>query len=250
MSIRGVARDGINAALRPLGVQLVRGWSADPAIQPFLRARKTLAAARRESLSVGEYVDRFSAEPGATAAAVHGMLALAAFDGEVRRVCEIGPGTGRYAEKVIEALRPDRYEVYETARDWLPHLRTLPHAVIQPADGHALSSTASGSVDFVHAQKLFAYLPFVTSVGYMEEMARVVRPGGIVAFDVVNEHCMGEEATRRWVDGSATIYALIPRQWMLDRLDPLGLRLLGSLFVPLSGATTELMVFRRESVSG
>jgi hypothetical protein len=32
-------------------------------------------------------------------------------------VCEIGVGSGRFAEEVIAALHPDRYEIYETARD-------------------------------------------------------------------------------------------------------------------------------------
>ena len=88
------------------------------------------------------------------------MLELADLHDECETVCEIGPGSGRYAEEVIAALHPDTYEVYETATDWLPYLRKLPNAVIRACDGHTLSQTSSASVDLVHAQKVFVYLQF------------------------------------------------------------------------------------------
>jgi SAM-dependent methyltransferase len=226
---------------------VVRGWSADPAIQPFLSARKTMTAARRAGLSLCDYIDQFSAEPGATSATVQAMLRLAELGDGVDRVCEIGPGTGRYAEQVTAALRPVAYEVYETAADWLPHLRELPNVEVMPADGHSLAATRSDSVDLVHAHKVFVYVPLVTTVGYLWEMARVARPGGVVAFDIVTEECMDDTATKRWVTEGATLYSMIPRQWTIDLLDRSGLSLLGSSFAPLSGGRTELLVFRKRS---
>lgn len=244
-TVKAWVASGVNRAVRPLGVQVVRGWSADPAIQPFLSARKTVAAARRAGLTVCDYVDQYSAEPGATAATVQAMLGLAQLGDGVERVCEIGPGTGRYAEHVIAALKPAAYEVYETATDWLPRLRELPNAMVMPTDGHSLSATVSESVDLVHAHKVFVYLPLVVTVGYLWEMARVVRPGGLVAFDVVTESCMDETVTERWVAEGATLYSMIPRQWTIDLLGRSGLSLLGSAFAPLSGGRTELLVFRK-----
>jgi len=75
-------------------------------------------------------------------------------------VCEIGAGSGRFAEEVIAALHPDRYEICETARDWLPWLSRLPGAVIQKCDGRTLSQTPDGSIDLVHAHKVFVYIEF------------------------------------------------------------------------------------------
>jgi SAM-dependent methyltransferase len=246
MSVAGLARHGINGALRPFGIQVVRGHSTDPAIQPFLPARKTIAAAKHAGLSVGDYLDQYSAEPNVTAAAVQAMLQMSALGNEVDRVCEIGPGSGWYAEKVIAALRPTAYEIYETASDWLPYLRRLPNLVERRTDGHTLTDTAGASVDLVHAHKLFVYIPFVTTAGYLEEMARVVRPGGIVAFDIVTESCLTEEATKTWIDQNASIYVPTPRAWTIDLLARDGLSLLGSHFEPLSGGLTELLVFRKE----
>jgi SAM-dependent methyltransferase len=250
MSVLARAHSGVNRALRPVGVQVIRGWSSDAAIQSFLPARKMLAGARRAGLSLTDYVDQYSAEPGATASAVKEMLQLADLPSPAGRVCEIGPGTGRYAEKVIAALQPASYEAYETARDWLPHLSKLPGVQLHAADGRTLSQTASGSVDLVHAHKLFVYIPLVTTVGYLQEMARVVRPGGAVAFDIVTEDCMDESTTRTWVSEGVTLYSMIPRQWTVDLLGRQGLTLLGSALVPMSGGRTELLVFRKQQPAG
>jgi phospholipid N-methyltransferase len=246
MSMKSIARDGVNGMLRPFSVQMVGGRSSNPAVRSFLPARKTIAAARRAGLSLADYIDQGSAEPGATVATVEAMLRVAGLSHHADRVCEIGPGTGRYAELVIAELHPEVYEAYETATDWLPRLRKLPGVQLQAADGRTLSHTRSASVDLVHAHKTFVYLPMVITVGYLEEMSRVVRPGGTVAFDIVTEDCMDEATTKSWVSEGATIYQMIPRQWVIDMLQRDGLSLLGGSFIPLSGGRTELLVFRKE----
>jgi Methyltransferase domain len=151
------------------------------------------------------------------------------------------------SQRVIAALEPSVYEVYETAPDWLPGLRNLRRVKIQPADGRSLAQTASDSVDLVHAHRVFVCLPLVITVGYLEEMARVVRPGGAVAFDIVTENCMDEAATKSWVSQSATLYSMIPRQWTVDLFARHGLSEVGSSFAALVGGRTELMVFCKPS---
>jgi phospholipid N-methyltransferase len=235
----------VNSLLRPLRVQLVPGRSADSAVQDFIPARKTIAAARKAGLSVADYIDSTFARPGATAQTVSTMLRLADLSGGVGTVCEIGPGSGRYAEAVIKALRPDSYEIYETAADWLPHLADLPNAIIRDCDGRALSQTADGSVDLVHAQKVFVYLEFAATIRYLEEMARVVRPHGVVAFDIVTENCLDDATVRHWAQ-QETIYRPIPRAWAIGFMQRRGLSLAGSYIAPLTEGVTELMVFRRD----
>ncbi len=245
MSVKAIAQNGVNAALRPFRVQVVAGFSADPGVKSFVSARQTIVGARREGLAVRDYIDKHNAQPGATAAAVEAMLRLAELD-QADTVCEIGPGTGRYAELVISALHPAVYEMYETAADWLPHLRKLPAARIMPADGRTLSQTKPESVDLVHANKVFVYLPLVSTIRYLEEMARVVRPGGVMAFDIVTEDCMDEAVIKTWVANNSVIYSMIPKQWTIDLLDRHGLLFLGSSFSPLSDGRTELLVFRKK----
>jgi hypothetical protein len=234
--------------LRPLHVQLVSGSSSDPAVKDFISARKTIAAAQKAGLSVGAYIDRTFAKPGTTPDTVGAMLELADLHDKCETVCEIGPGSGRYAEEVIAALHPDAYEIYETARDWLPHLSRLPNVVVRDCDGHTLSQTGEGSVDLVHAQKVFVYLEFYATAGYLDEMARVVRPGGTVAFDIVTETCLDDETVREWAR-RGSIFRPVPRAWTIEFMQRRDLTLRGSHFAPLpdgaTNLTTELLVFRR-----
>jgi len=245
VSVKRFVYDRANDALRPWGVQIVRGFTNNAGIKSFIPAKSTIARAKRERVSVTDYIDKHNATLGATEATVVAMLRLAGLGGNVQRICEIGPGTGRYAERVISALNPDVYEMYETARDWLPYLARLPGAKLQPADGYTLSATESGSVDLVHANKVFVYVPLVVTAGYLGEMSRVVRPGGAVAFDVVTDDCMDEATTEAWIAQRATLYTMLSRQWVIDFLGRRGLTLLGSSFATLSGGRTELLVFRK-----
>jgi SAM-dependent methyltransferase len=245
VSIRAQLAKPINNVLRPLHVQLISGSSPDPAIKDFLPARKIMAAADKAGLPLGTYMDQTFAKPGATPDLVHAMLKLAELNDTCETVCEIGPGTGRFAEEIIATLHPARYEIYETAADWLPRLRQLPNAVMQTCDGRTLSPTPDASVDLVHAQKLFVYTEFFATAGYLEEMARVVRPGGAVAFDIVSENCLSEETVREWTRVTS-FYRPIPREWVVEFMQRRGLTLAGSHFTPLPPGTAELLVFRRD----
>lgn len=245
MTTRTKLAKAINDLLRPMHMQLVSGTSSDPAIKGFIPARKIIAAAENAGLPVGEYIDKTFVQPGATSETIDALLKLAELHSTGGTVCEIGPGSGRFAEKIVETLSPRRYEIYETARDWLPRLGQLPNAVIQECDGHTLSGTADSSVDLVHAHKVFVYLEFYTTAGYLEEMARVVRPGGVVAFDIVTEDCLDDETVRDWVR-TASFFRPIPRGWVAEFMQRRGLTLRGSHFVPLPPGRSELLVFRRD----
>ena len=248
MSVKDRLQLGVNQVLRPFGVQMVRGFTTDPLISPFLPARRTIKRAAEAGLSVGDYLDNYSSEPGATAETVGVMLEATGLPdtAEVGRVLEIGPGSGRYTTRVMSALRPRNYEVYETAPDWVRYLRgEFPEVTFRPADGHTLASTGSSSVDLVHSHKLLCYIPFVTAVCYLDEMARVVRPGGTVAFDLITDDCMDSQMTKTWLAEPArgAIYTVAPRDWVLHFMAQRDLELTRSHFVPLSGGRTELLVF-------
>ena len=245
MSIRTLVAKPINDMLRPLHVQLMSGSSSDPAIKDFLPARKIMAEARKAGLPLGTYMDQTYAKPGATAETVRAMLKLADLQDRCETVCEIGPGSGRFAEEIIATLHPARYEIYETAKDWLPRLSQLPNVVMHNCDGRTLAQTPDGSVDLVHAQKLFTYTEFFATAGYLAELARVVRPGGAAAFDIVTENCLDEDTVREWVRATS-FYRIVPYGWVLEFMRQRGLTLRGSHFSPLPPGTAELLVFRRD----
>lgn len=245
MSLKSTALDAVNQALRIVNVQIIKGRTTDPGVKDYISARKTVSEARKAGLTVGDYLDRKFATPGTTARTVEAMIRLSGLS-SAPTVCEIGPGTGRYAEKVIAALQPAVYEVYEPATDWIPRLSKLPSVVVRACDGHTLTPTGTESVDLVHANKVFVYLPFDTVVGYLTEMIRVARPGGAIAFDVVTEKCLEDDIVTLW-STSGTIYRPVPRDWLIDYLERHGAQFAGSDLVRMADGQTELLVFRKSN---
>jgi hypothetical protein len=123
------------------------------------------------------------------------------------------------------------------------NLRTLPGALVQPSDGRTLASTATASVDLLHAQKVFVYLDFATMVGYFSEMIRVARPGGVIAFDIVSERCLDDEILEMWVNVGHTLHRPIPREWVVDYFRRRDVTFIGDHRAILSGGKSDLLVF-------
>jgi SAM-dependent methyltransferase len=236
----------VNRGLRPTGLELRRVGSWHEDTRAFIPFTATLAAAQAAGLSVPDYIDRAYNLPGATEMAVEKMRELGAFEGRTDRICEIGPGSGRYLTRIRAICQPSHYEIYETAPDWAEWLVEQHGVVLQATDGRTLAATPSRSVDLVHAQKVFEAVPTVTALGYLCEMARVVRAGGRIVFDAMTEGCLDPLALERWCSAGALhgIYpAALPRAVVLEVLESRGLRLRGSFFLPMKPGSIECFVF-------
>lgn len=144
----------------------------------YIDAAETIRAASLQGQTVCEYVESLWDQRGWTDRVIEEMQeagSLAPCD----RVCEIGPGTGRYLERVLQRVSPRQYDIYETADDWAIWLAETytPPVVRQPADGHTLRQTPDRSCGLVHAHGVFVYLPFLHAFEYFAEMARVCAGG-------------------------------------------------------------------------
>ncbi len=247
MTIKQALLRGVNAALGPLGFRLSRsGYLAFEDYRGFIPFAQTLREAQAAGLSVTGYVDSHYNVAGATQESVDRMAALGALHPGVKRVCELGPGSGRYLEKVQKLCRPEAYEVYETALDWRAYVVRTFGVVGHDADGVSMKQTPDGSCDLVHAHKVFPGVPFLSSCRYFLEMARVARQGGHVVFDIVTEDCMEPSTLSSWLGGSADyqVYPnLLPKQYVRDLLARHGLELVGSFPVSMKPGATECLVF-------
>lgn len=224
--------------------------NAQQPIDQFIRLRETLAGAKAAGMSVGDYIER-NHNIGATQETIDRIAQLGVFQDPIARVCEIGPGSGRYLERVAKACRPGYYEIYETARDWSEWLVKTYAVTAQPCDGASLSPTPSQSIDLVHAHKVFVGLPFLITCHYLNEMVRVARDGGWIIFDVLTEDCMDEASFAAWLavrpgtwDWTPT---LMPKRFLIDNLARHGVRLAGNFFISLWPGKTEVFVFRKNS---
>ena len=144
----------------------------------YISAKETVSAAKREALSVCEYVEKLWDKQGDTQKVIDEMASYAVFQTENPNVLEIGTGTGRYLEKVLDRCKPAKYESYETADDWSEWLQFAYPIVSKEADGVSLKDTPTRSIDLLHAHGVFVYLPFLASYRYFKEIFRVVKNWG------------------------------------------------------------------------
>jgi hypothetical protein len=239
---------GVNRALEPLGAQLVgvHDWT-DPS--QFLPLERTLEGARRAGLSVPDYVDIIYNAAGATQETIDRIAELSIFSTQIQSVAEIGPGSGRYLEKIMRLCSPSHYEFYETARPWATYLcKTYTNTIARPTDGKTMSSTHTGSIDLVHAHKVFVATSFLTTCSYWHEMIRVLRHKGHVVFDIITESCMDETVMQRWLKSQwnqGTYPAIMPRDFTIGFFRERGIRLVGSFYVPMKPGKTETFVFQK-----
>ncbi len=101
------------------------------------------------------------------------------------QVCEIGPGTGRYLERLRDIVKASHYQIYEIDTRWASYLEEQygPTVVNQPANGADLRYTTANSCGVVCAFGVFTYLSIIGSYNYFDEMIRVCKPNGYVIFD-------------------------------------------------------------------
>ena len=218
----------------------------------FIPFKETLAAAKAAGVSVGEYIERKHLAGARTALdqTVDGLASLGLFDAVIQRICEIGPGSGRYLEKIMARCQPQSYEIYETSREWRNWLVGEYGVIPRACNGRTLAATESSSVDLVHAHKVFGGgLPFLNTMSYWGEMARVVRGGGWVVFDIMTEACFSRKYLDEWFNANPWEWAwsphMIGRDFTIATFNERGISLVGSFLVPSFPAITECMVFRK-----
>ncbi len=240
-----LARRAAKRILHQVGVRQ-RNVSNERDHSHYIPFEETIAAAKAANLSVGDYIDRNYNVAGATQQTIDEMTALGVFEGSVRAVCEIGPGSGRYLEKIVAAVHPSHYEIYETADDWANYLVREYRVVHRKTDGRSLAETQSASLDLVQAHKVFVVTPFVSTWNYLREMIRVTKPGGHIVFDIMTERCLEPDLIDGWLLRSSNYYpSVFPRGFALRVLEHEGATFVGSFFVPMRPGQTETFVFRK-----
>jgi hypothetical protein len=247
LNIKQTVRKGANSFLHPFGLELVKRHSWDNP-RTYIPFDDTINRAKEAGLSVGDYIDATYQEPGATQTTIDQMTAFGVYDPRIERVCEIGPGSGRYLEKTLQVCRPDYYEFYETSNDWAQWLVQNYHVIHQATDGISLAATPDASIDLVQAHRVFSYVPFFTAVSYYFEMMRVVRDGGKIVFDILTEECMDLANLEKWL--AAGFYnspypSFMSKRFTLDIFEERGFTLVGNFNIINKPGVTEYFIFTR-----
>ena len=246
-TLRQTIRNTVNAGLGIAGLQISRKSEERDFVKTYISFRQTLGDARKAGLSVADYIDQKYQVPGATQATIDQLIAMNVFEPKVNNVCEIGPGSGRYLEKVLGLCAPCQYEIYETDLEWSGWLTSNYAIKAHDADGQSLRQTPGASLDLIHAHKVFVYIPFLASCQYLKEMIRVVRPGGRIIFDIVPEECMTEDVVEKWLDRKAYYPSIIPRDFVISYFTGRNCSLRGSFLATMGAGTSEYFVFTKNA---
>jgi SAM-dependent methyltransferase len=214
----------------------------------YLSAKKTVAAARREGRSVCDYVEELWNQRGDTQKVIDQMASLGLLDGTRLNILEIGAGTGRYLEKILQRCRPGSYEVYETATDWRKWLQSTYPILAHDADGATLGRTGSASIDLLHAHGVFVYLPLLVSWRYFHEISRVMKLNGAVVFDIYSEDVVDEKAIDKWLSTDHWNPCLLPKNRVISTFQACGFKLIKAFRHPYGGGESEYLVFRRTAL--
>ena len=127
------------------------------------------------------------------------------------RAVEIGSGLGRLCAALAQHF--DEVIGIDIAPEMVRQADQLvddPRVTFHVGSGASLDAVDDGSADFVLSFTVFQHIPDPSVIAaYLVEAGRVLRPGGVIAFQWNNE-----DGARRWR----------VRRWVLDLLQRTGLR--------------------------
>lgn len=210
----------------------------------YIGAKQTITAAAAENLSVGDYLEKIWDESGNRYRIANDLLTITGK--RISQVCEIGTGAGLLAELIMEYCSPSSYESYEPDQDWADWLSQGLGLLSHPADGVSLNQTASSSIDLALAHGVFVYLPFLSTIGYIEEMVRITIDGGYIAFDIFSENCLDDETIQRWLASDDRYACFLSRGYITEFLKRRSVILVGSFFNRKYGVgRSEYLVFQK-----
>lgn len=114
---------------------------------------------------------------------------------------EIGPGLGRVCAAMAHEF--DRVVGVDVSSEMVRQAAGLVadrRVTFVVGDGRSLSDVRTGAADLVYEFTVFQHLPTLAIIdGYIAEAARVLRPGGVAAFQWNNLSPPGRWRVRSWV---------------------------------------------------
>ena len=237
----------VNSILGLFNLRLIKSTyynniSNDPG---YISAKETVKNAQMEGLSVCDYVEKIWNQVGETKKVIDSMENLGVFENANPTVCEIGAGTGRYMEKILEKCNPKRYESYETAQDWADWLEKNYNIKSLETNGHVLKSTKDKSIDIIHSHGVFVYLPFFDSLRYFKEIDRVTITNSYIIFDCITEDCLDNKSLNKWLNSDCNFPRILPEKYVFDFFPSNKYKLIGNFFTPYGQSKSKYFIFKR-----
>ncbi len=234
----------INSFLKLFNLKIIRASVSGSGFD-YISAKETVSAAKADGLSVCDYVEKEWNQVGETQKVIESMRDFGAFNHQNPAVCEIGAGTGRYMEKVLEVCEPANYESYETAEDWTDWLQKQYPIISHPTNGNSLEHTKDNSIDLLHAHGVFVYIPFFDTAKYFKEINRVTKNGSYIVFDCITEDCLDEKNLNTWVSSNYNYPRPVYEKFIMKSFPQKKYELLGTFFIKYGQGKSKYFVFRK-----
>lgn len=218
----------------------------------YIDAVSTIQRAESEGLTVCDYLE--SRETEASKVGRRDRIVDVCLNRlrttEVESILEIGSGTGMYLEAFVDRLRPSCYEVYETDVPWRSYLKRTyggdhPQLRVYDCDGRSLRQTQDSTVDLVHAHGVFVYLSSVNTAQYIQEMARVCRPGGSIVFDIYVSSEFTSTIIDRWIRRGMLFPVLTDTTWLRGWTEHCGLTLTDQFDEVHGASSVRYLIFEK-----
>lgn len=220
-----------------------QGWELTRVDLTYIGARSIVHRAHRDGVSVREYVERMFDEKGASAAVVEEMKRAECIESK-GSICEIGPGSGRYLDAVLDLGRPTSYDIYEPAADWAAWLEKNYPVTVKPSDRRTLAPSPDDTYDLVHAHGVFVYIRLIDAFHYFEEMARVCKGSGSIVFDFFPAEDFSADVIERWLTTSDRYPVVLPSATVREFFARRSYELVHRFDHPLGEARSTYMLFK------
>ncbi|MBW4546704.1 MAG: class I SAM-dependent methyltransferase [Symplocastrum torsivum CPER-KK1] len=237
-----IGRTG-NKLLARFGFQIVRYV---PVSGGYISAKDTVEAAAKNNQSVTDYVETMWQERGIAQQVIDCFKDFGALSPSTKRVCEIGTGTGMFAETILKSCDISQYESYEIDKDWAEWLSITYKIVSHPANGESLDCTDSNSLDLVHANGVLVYTPFLITIKYFLEISRVTKSEGFAVFDILCEECFDENLLRAWLDSPHLYPCILPKEYVKDFFTKNGFCYIGEFFRKFGIGKSLYLLFKKQ----
>lgn len=215
----------------------------------YLEPDFVLFDAQRKGLSLGEWIERRYGIVGRTDVIIDAIWNSVVVEAG-GSFCEIGPGTGRYLQKLTEKFRPSRYEFYEVNNILANYIvenskYEFCTIIAKETDGKSLKETENESQDIVSAYNVWPILRKYSYVyNYLLEMIRVCKTGGYVIFTVYTEEAYTE---RVLADDNNVLneWKLIPKAIIEKIFNHRKMALIKKFEIPYTDRIESLYIFQK-----
>ena len=162
-------------------------------------------------------------------------------------VVEIGPGTGRYTEKLLAICKPKLHQLYETDAEWRTWLGKTYPVQVPIVDGKSLRQTPSKSKELIHAHGVFVYLPFLITYRYFSEICRIAASASYIVFDIISEECVTPELTRKWIAAEHYFATFLSVRFVVEFFEKHGFKLIDRFLTDYGVGKSEYLIFGRQA---